>query len=85
MFKNCVFKMSVDTKKWVKATVIRAVKTFAETFVSMVTVGQAFNEVGWAHILSVSGVAAVISIAISVAGIPEVENNDLVIETKQEV
>ena len=73
MFKNTVFKVSVDTKKWAKATLIRAAKTFAETFVSMLTVGQAFNEVGWSHVLSVSGVAAVISIAISVAGLPEVE------------
>lgn len=47
----------------------------------MVTVGQAFNEVGWAHIFSVSGVAAVISVAISVAGIPEVESEH---ETKEE-
>ena len=77
MFKNCVFKVSVDTKKWVKATVIRAVKTFAETFVSMVTVGQAFNEVEWSHVLSVSGVAAVICYSISVAGLPEVESQEL--------
>lgn len=77
MFKNTVFKVSVDTKKWAKATLIRAAKTFAETFVSMVTVGQAFNEVGWSHVLSVSGVAAVISIAISVAGLPEVESQEL--------
>lgn len=76
MFKNTVFKVSVDTKKWVKATLIRAIKTFAETFVSMITVGQAFNEVGWSHVLSVSGVAAVISIAISVAGLPEVESQE---------
>lgn len=82
MFKNCVFKVSVDTKKWIKATLIRAIKTFAETFVSMVTVGQAFSEVGWLHILSVSGVASLISVMISIAGIPEVENNDLEIETK---
>lgn len=81
MFKNAVFKVSVDTKKWAKATWVRAVKTFAETFVSMVTVGQAFNEVGWAHIFSVSGVATVISVAISVAGIPEVESE---YETKEE-
>lgn len=77
MFKNSVVKVSVDTKKWVKATAVRAVKTFAETFVSMVTVGQAFNEVGWAHILSVSGVAALISVAVSVAGIPEVESQEI--------
>lgn len=73
MFKNCVFKPNVDTVKWFKKTGVRAVKTFAESFVSMVTVGQAFNEIGWAHIISVSGVAALISVAVSIAGIPEVK------------
>lgn len=71
MFKNSVFNASVDTREWIKATAIRAVKTFAESFVSMVTVGQAFSEVNWLYVFSVSGVAAVISVAVSVAGIPE--------------
>lgn len=73
MFKNSVMKVSVDTKKWVKATAVRAVKTFAETFVSMITVGQAFSDVSWMRVISVSGVATIISVAISIAGIPEVE------------
>lgn len=60
-------------KKWVKAAGIRAVKTFAQTAISMLTVGQAFIEVNWINVLSVSGVAAVISILTSVAGLPEVE------------
>lgn len=71
MFKNCVFKVSVDTKKWWKAAGIRAVKTMAQTAVSMLTVGQAAMEVNWINVLSVSVVAGVISICTSVAGLPE--------------
>ena len=30
MFKNCVLKVSVNTKKWAKAAAVRAVKTMAQ-------------------------------------------------------
>ena len=63
-------------KAWVKAAGIRAVKTFAQTAISMLTVGQAFIEVNWINVLSVSGVAAVISLLTSVAGLPEVESGE---------
>lgn len=60
------------TKKWFKAAGVRAVKTVAQTMVSMLTVGQAFMEINWLNILSVSAVAGVISLLTSVAGLPEV-------------
>ncbi len=60
-------------KKWLKAASVRALKTFAQTAVSMLTVGQAFVDVGWVNVISVSAVAAIISILTSVAGLPEVE------------
>ena len=36
MFKNCVFKPSVNTVKWGKSAAIRAVKTIAQTAVAMI-------------------------------------------------
>ena len=60
-------------KKWFKAAGIRAVKTMAQTAVSMLTVGQAVLDVNWVNVLSVSAVAGVISMLTSVAGLPEVE------------
>ena len=60
-------------KKWLKAASVRALKTFAQVAVSMLTVGQAVMDVNWVNVLSVSAVAAVISILTSVAGLPEVE------------
>lgn len=36
MFKNCVFKPSVDTVKWWKKAGIRAVKTMAQTAVGVI-------------------------------------------------
>ena len=61
------------SKKWLKAAWIRAVKTMAQTAVSMLTVGQAVLDVNWVNVLSVSAVAGVISMLTSVAGLPEVE------------
>ena len=58
-------------KRWIIAAGIRAIKTFAQTAISMVTVGQAFIEVNWANVLSVSGVAALLSLMTSIAGLPE--------------
>ena len=61
------------SKKWLKAAWIRAVKTMAQTAVSMLTVGQAVLDVNWVNVLSVSAVAGVISMLTSIAGLPEVE------------
>lgn len=73
MFKNNVFKVSVDTKKWFKKASVRAVKTFAQSVASLITVGAAVSELDWKYIISVSAVAGIYSIVTSVAGIPEVE------------
>ena len=66
----------IDWKKFVIAMLIRAVRTFAQTFVSMIGIGAAFSEVEWLKALSVSGVAFVLSCLTSVAtGLPEVDND----------
>ena len=63
----------MNGKKWFKAAGISAVKTMAQTAVSMLTVGQAVLDVNWVNVLSVSAVAGVISMLTSIAGLPEVE------------
>ena len=61
-------------KEFLIAALIRAVRTFAQTAVSMIAVGAAFSEVDWLRVLSVSGVAFVLSILTSLAtGLPEVQ------------
>lgn len=57
----------------------RAAYTFAETAVAMLTVGQAFTEVDWMHIISVSGVAAIASVLKSIiVGLPEAKEEEYV-------
>ena len=66
--------MKVDWKKFLIAALIRAVRTFAQTFVGFIAVGAALEEVQWLRALSVSGAASVLSILTSIAtGLPEVE------------
>ena len=68
--------MNEKGKRWVKAALLRAVKTFAQTFASMITVGAAISDMNWTFIFSVSFVAAVYSIATSLAGLPEVKEDE---------
>ena len=65
--------MQIFTKQWLKAALIRALKTVAQTAVSMLTVGQYFTDVDGLGIASISLVAGIISILTSLAGLPEVE------------
>lgn len=73
MFKNSVFKVSVNTKKWLKAAGIRAVKTMAQTAVAVIGTGAVISTVDWKMAVSSAVVAGIVSILTSVAGIPEVE------------
>ena len=73
VFKNSVIKVSVDTKEWLKKAGVRAVKTMAQTFVATVGTATVMGAVDWKMVLSASVLASILSIATSVAGIPEVE------------
>ena len=67
--------MKRDWKKWIMAALIRAVRTFAQTFVGFIAVGAALEEIQWLRALSVSGAAFVLSILTSLAtGLPEAED-----------
>lgn len=73
MFKNCVFKPSVNTMKWLKKAGIRAVKTIAQTAVGVIGAGSVISAVDWKMVASAAVVAGVVSILTSIAGIPEAE------------
>ena len=76
MLKNCVFNTSVDTKKWIKASAIRAVKTMAQTAVATIGTSAVMGDVNWLMVASASALSGIISILTSVAGIPEVEGEE---------
>ena len=68
--------MNWNWEEWAVAALIRAVKTFAQTFVGCIAVGAAVEEVEWLRALSISGVAFVASILTSLAGLPEVKKEE---------
>lgn len=57
---------------WAKAAGVRAVKTVAQTFVATIGTAAVLQDVNWVMVLSASALAGVISLATSVAGLPEV-------------
>lgn len=62
-----------EYKAWAIAAFIRAIKTAAQTAVSLIGTGAVgFTDLDWIQIASVSGVAAVVSLLTSVGGLPEV-------------
>ena len=76
MLKNCVFKVSVDTQKWAKAAGIRAVKTMAQAAIAGIGAAAAMGQVEWINVLSASVLAGVVSMLMSITGIPEVESEE---------
>lgn len=77
--------MDTETmKKWALAALVRAVKTFAQTAVSLIGTGAVgFTDLDWVQIASVAGVTAVVSILTSVAGLPEVDGGTSPLSSKE--
>ncbi len=65
--------MKYRIKDWLRAAGIRALKTVAQTAVSMIPVGVSVEEVGWLAVLGTAALAGICSLLTSVAGIPEVK------------
>lgn len=61
-------------KKWIKAAGIRAIRTMAQTAIAMIgTQAVRLTEVDWMLVLSASLLAGIISLLMSIAGLPEVQ------------
>lgn len=60
-------------KKWIKAAGIRAIKTMAQTFIATIGSAAVLAAVDWKVVVSATVLAGILSVATSVAGLPEVE------------
>ncbi len=69
--------MKFDWKKFALAALVRAIRTFAQTFLAACGVEgftATFADIDWLRSLSVAGVAFVLSLITSIAtGLPEVK------------
>ena len=66
----------IMSKKWFKAAGIRAVKTFFQTFVATIGTSAVIEQVDWKIVLSASVLAAILSLGTSLAGLPEVKEEN---------
>lgn len=62
-----------NTKRWLKAAGIRALKTLAQTAIATIGTTAVIENVDWKIVFSASILAAILSILTSIAGLPEVE------------
>lgn len=68
--------MNEVVKNWCYRAGVRAVKTFAQTAVALIGTGTVgFVSVDWIQVISISGVACIVSVLTSLAGLPECESN----------
>ena len=68
--------MKEKTLKWLKAAGIRAVRTVAQTAAATIGTAVLLSDVNWPALLSTSALAGVLSLLMSVAGLPEVKEDD---------
>ena len=71
MLKTWVFRADVDTRQWIHAAGRRAIKTMAQTFVATIGSAAVMGEVNWPMVASASALASILSVATSIAGLPE--------------
>ena len=68
--------MKNNFKKWVKCAGIRAIKTIAQTAVATIGTSAVIGDVNWLMVLSASGLAGILSILTSIAGLPELKDGE---------
>lgn len=65
-----------NLKQWFRAAAVRAIKTVAQTAVATIGASAAVSEVDWKFCLSAALLAGIVSILTSVAGLPEVPEQE---------
>ena len=61
-------------KKWLKAAGVRAIKTVAETAIATIGTSAVISDVDWRVVISASLLSGLLSVLVSVKGLPEVKD-----------
>lgn len=66
----------VQFSDWLKAALIRAVRTFAQTAAATIGVAALISDVSWIEVLSASALSAILSMLMSLGGLPEAKDSE---------
>lgn len=66
----------IFTFKWAKCAGVRALKTVAQTAAATIGTSVAIRDVDWKMVISASILSGILSLLTSVAGLPEVSENE---------
>lgn len=72
----------IFTRNWWKAAFVRALKTVAQTAVATIGAAALIERVNWLAVLSASALAGILSLLTSLAGLPEVREEQTSDEDK---
>lgn len=68
--------MKKNFKLWLKCASVRAIKTIAQTMIATIGTSAVISEVNWTIVFSASILSGILSLLTSIAGIPEVDDNE---------
>jgi len=68
--------MSEKNITWLKATGVRALKTVEQTAIATIGTTAVISGVDWMVVLSASGLAGILSLLTSLAGLPEITDGE---------
>ena len=68
--------MSEKSKRWLKCAGVSAIQTVAQTAVATIGTSAVIGDVNWIMVASASGLAGILSILTSIAGLPELKEDE---------
>ncbi len=68
--------MKEKINAWIKAAGIRALRTIAQTAIATIGTAAILSEVNWIAVASASALAGILSMLMSISGLPEIEKTE---------